>query len=175
MLRRLWLVHICDSGHLCRYFDIYPMYSVAFVVWWIITQWHLPLVDIWGGCKTWFGAMPPKTFCLALITTFLSLSISKCFPWRCPFKLGNMCKWQEIGWVWQFLSKPLCNQCLASKRERNVLFNDALNTFYLRLYGVRHMVRDRSDSEKGNPLLPHMLLLSINSKGSFICAIPQTG
>ena len=23
-------------------------------------------------------------------------------------------------------------------RERNVLFNDALNTFYLRLYGVRH-------------------------------------
>ena len=40
-------VHICDSG----YFDIYPMYSVAFVVWWIITQWHLPLVDIWGGCS----------------------------------------------------------------------------------------------------------------------------
>ena len=27
------------------------------------------------------------------------------------------------------------------KRERNVLFNDALNTFYLRLYGVRHMVK----------------------------------
>ena len=22
---------ICDSGDLCRYFDIYPMYSVAFV------------------------------------------------------------------------------------------------------------------------------------------------
>ena len=30
-----------------------------------------------------------------------------------------------------------------------VLFNDALNTFYLRLYGVRHMVKDHSDSEKG--------------------------
>ena len=25
------------------------------------------------------------------------------------------------------------------KKERNVLFNDALNTFYLRLYGVTHM------------------------------------
>ena len=61
------------------------------------------------------------------------------------------------------------------KRERNVLFNDALNTFYLRLYGVRHMVKDNSDSEKGNLLLPHRLLLSINSKGSFICTIPQTG
>ena len=61
-------------------------------------------------------------------------------------------------------------------RERNVLFNDALNTFYLRLYGVRHMVKeDHSDSEKGNPLPPHRPLLSINSKGSFICTIPQTG
>ena len=38
-----------------------------------------------------------------------------------------------------------------SERERNVLFNDALNTFYLRLYGVRHMVKDHFDSEKGNP------------------------
>ena len=27
----------------------------------------------------------------------------------------------------------------------NVLFNDTLNTFYVRLYGVRHMVKDHSD------------------------------
>ena len=53
--------------------------------------------------------------------------------------------------------------------EGNVLFNDALNTFYLRLYGVRHMVNDRSDSERGNPLPPHGLLFPINIKGSFIC------
>ena len=39
----------------------------------------------------------------------------------------------------------------------------------VRLYGVRHMVKDRSDSEKGNPLLPHRLLFPISSKGSFIC------
>ena len=58
-------------------------------------------------------------------------------------------------------------------RDRNVLFNDALNTFYIRLYGVRHMVKDHSDSEKGNLLPPHRLLLSINSKGSFICTIPH--
>ena len=31
------------------------------------------------------------------------------------------------------------------------------------------MVKDHSDSEKGNPLPPHRLHLSINSKGSFIC------
>ena len=61
-------------------------------------------------------------------------------------------------------------------REREMfLFNDALNTFYLQLYGVRHMVKDHADSEKGNLLPPHRLLLSINSKGSFICTIPQTG
>ena len=61
------------------------------------------------------------------------------------------------------------------ERERNVLFNDALNTFDLRLYGVRHTVKDHSDSERGNLLRPHGLLFSINSKGSFICTIPHTG
>ena len=61
------------------------------------------------------------------------------------------------------------------RKEGNVLFNDALNTFYLRLYGVRHMVKDHSDCEGGNPLPPHRLLFPNNSKGSFICTIPQTG
>ena len=61
---------------------------------------------------------------------------------------------------------------ILNTRERNVLFNDTLNTFYLRLYGIRHMVKDHSDSEKGNLLPPHRLLLSINSKGSFICTLP---
>ena len=41
------------------------------------------------------------------------------------------------------------------EKEGNILFNDALNTFYLRLYDVRHMVKDHSDSERGN-LLRHM-------------------
>ena len=59
--------------------------------------------------------------------------------------------------------------------EGNVLFNDALNTFYLRLYGVGHMVKDHSDSERGNPLPPQRLHFPISSKGSFICIIPQTG
>ena len=44
------------------------------------------------------------------------------------------------------------------RKEGNVLFHDALNTFYLRLYGVGHMVKDHSDSERGNPLPPHGLL-----------------
>ena len=35
-----------------------------------------------------------------------------------------------------------------TKKEGNVLFNDALNTFYLRLYGIEHMVKDHSDRKK---------------------------
>ena len=67
---------------------------------------------------------------------------------------------EEIGSLWE---------------EGNGLFNDALNTFYLRLYGVRHMVNDHSDSERGSLLPSHRLLFPINSKGSFIYTIPQTG
>ena len=50
------------------------------------------------------------------------------------------------------------------RKEGNVLFNDALNTFYLRLYGVRHMLKDHSDSERGKPLPPRGLLFSMNNK-----------
>ena len=56
--------------------------------------------------------------------------------------------------------------------EGTILFNDALNTFYLRLYGVGHMVNDHSDSERVNLLPP---LFPIGSKVSFICTTPQTG
>ena len=38
------------------------------------------------------------------------------------------------------------------RKEGTVLFNDALNTFYLLLYGVGHMVKNHSDSERGNIL-----------------------
>ena len=75
-------------------------------------------------------------------------------------------------WYSDLKSNPIGESLVFWERERNVLFNDALNTFYLRLYGVRHMVKDHSDSEKWNPLPPHRLLLSISSKGSFICTIP---
>ena len=63
---------------------------------------------------------------------------------------------------------------IREKREGRVLFNDILNIFYLRLYGVRHMVKDHSDSEKGNPLPPHGLLFSINSKVSLKHFLPST-
>ena len=57
-----------------------------------------------------------------------------------------------------------CWKVLSIRKEGNVLFNDALNTFYLRLYGVRHMVKDHSDSEKGDLLSPHRLLIPITAR-----------
>ena len=54
------------------------------------------------------------------------------------------------------------SHCIKSMKEGNVLFNDALNTFHLLLYGVGHMVKDHSYSERVNPLpLPHGLLFPI--------------
>ena len=64
---------------------------------------------------------------------------------------------------------------VCGRKEGNVLFKDALNTFYLWLYCIRHMLKDHSDSERGNLLLPHGLLFVISCKGSFIYTIFQTG
>ena len=51
-----------------------------------------------------------------------------------------------------------------------------LNTFYLWLYGIALMVKDNSDSERENLLLPlNGQLFPISSMGSFICTIPHTG
>ena len=33
-------------------------------------------------------------------------------------------------------------------RKGNALFNDALNTFYLQLIGIGHMVKDHSDRDR---------------------------
>ena len=50
-------------------------------------------------------------------------------PRSCPDVLFP---WTRSTYCPVSLRGPYCND------KRNVLFNDALNTFYLRLYGVRH-------------------------------------
>ena len=35
---------------------------------------------------------------------------------------------------------------MGNEEGRKEMFNDALNTFYLQLYGIRLMVKDHSDS-----------------------------
>ena len=38
------------------------------------------------------------------------------------------------------------------RKEENILFNDTFNTCYLLLYGIRHIVKEDSNNERGNPL-----------------------
>ena len=51
-------------------------------------------------------------------------------------------------------------------KEGNILFNDALTTFYLWLYGVGHMVKDHSDSER-KPAASTWATLSDYQQGFF--------
>ena len=63
-----------------------------------------------------------------------------------------------------------------NKEGRNEMFYLMTHsTHFIYGYMVSDMVKDHSDSEKGNPLPPDRLLFPIKSKGSFICTIPQTG
>ena len=52
-----------------------------------------------------------------------------------------------------------------------MLYLTTHSTHYLQLYGIRHMVKDNTDSEKGNLLSLHRILFLINSRGSLICII----
>ena len=85
-------------------------------------------------------------------------------------------RWWNL-WTYTY-QRNLCiqimNQTRQWKKEGNGLINDTLNTFYLWLYGVRHKVKDHSDNERRNLLLPlYGLLFSISSKASFISTIPK--
>ena len=92
---------------------------------------------------------------------FGSTGISLCLQhMSCQKRLSNvflMCTWRGTNgcMMLSYTQREYIGDDVWQKRERNVLFNDALNTFYLRLYGVRHMVKNHSDSEKDNPLPPH--------------------
>ena len=114
-----------------------------------------------------------KRFCVCMGVASKSRGRPTKFNPNIPFGLGGLtvpCLWAPEGLAKKRHDRSACIE----GRKEMVLFNDALNTFYLRLYGVRHMVKDHSDSEKGNPLPLHRLLFPINNKGSFICTIPQT-
>ena len=128
---------------------------------WLVTDQSMKLHDM---IMLWFLCQVPLKDPVLFRT--ISLLVFSCSGCRARYN-----PWYQFSEFW-----PVCNNWLLGRKEGNVLFNDALNTFfYLRLYGIRHMVKDHSDSERGNLLPPHRLLFPNSSKGSFICIIPQTG
>ena len=68
----------------------------------------------------------------------------------------------------------VCNT-MDNRGRKEMFYLTTHSTHFIYGYMASDMVKDHSDSEKGNPLPPHGLLFSINSKGSFICTTPQTG
>ena len=107
--------------------------------------------------------------CLLLLLLFLLLLFvclfcffCFCFCFFCLFfSLSQSSSIYEVKW---------------KKKEAHLLFNDALNIYYLRIYDIRHMIKGHSRSERGNPLPPNRLfLVPINSKGYFICPVPHPG
>ena len=57
----------------------------------------------------------------------------------------------------------------AKEGRKEMFYLTTHSTHFIYGYMASDMVKDHSDSEKGNPLLPHGLLFPISSKGSFIC------
>ena len=68
---------------------------------------------------------------------------------------------------------PSCVRIVEGRKE--MFYLTTHSTHFIYGYMASNMVEDHSDGERGIPLPPHRLLFPINSKGSFICTIPQTG
>ena len=76
---------------------------------------------------------------------------------------------RQLMVLWVAISTLPFHSCLLDDDEEEMYYLTTHSThFYLRLYGVGHMVKDHSDSKRENLLLPHGLLFPISSKGSFI-------
>ena len=74
--------------------------------------------------------------------------------------------------IYYYMASNMVKDHSDSKEGRKEMFYLMTHSTHF-IYG--YMVKDHSDSERGNPLPPHGLLFPINNKGSFICTIPQTG
>ena len=111
-------------------------------------------------------------------SSYSHIYLTNHFWCRYLYQFSDLWKWQPILYSYplnlffQFPLWALSRVCTVvtfavdankeGRKEGHFLFNDALNTFYLLLYGVIHMVKNHSDSERRNPLPPNGLLFPIS-------------
>ena len=74
----------------------------------------------------------------------------------------------SISVAWSLCS----NTDKQGRKEMFYLTTHSTHFIYGYMASDIYMVKDQSDSERGNPTTPHWLLFPINSKGYFICNIP---
>ena len=72
----------------------------------------------------------------------------------------------DIRAEWEGVSK------VGGRGRKDMFYLTMHSTHLIYGYMASDIVKDHSDSEKGNPLPPHRLLFPINSKGSFILHHP---
>ena len=82
------------------------------------------------------GALNVRTKVSTLIDGGSSSPIAHPHHQRPQWGCGSWCHLWIQGNPWN------CQHSVHGMKEGNVLFNDALNTFYLRLYRIIHMVKD---------------------------------
>ena len=111
----------------------------------------------WSLTKNHLVGVSVYIFCFLIVPAFTFINSFIIVPWIWLKNLiGKSLNVKEMLWICPPQKKtkknPTWSLCLSltelGRKEGNVLFNDALNTFYLRLYGIRHMVKDHSDSTK---------------------------
>ena len=136
------------------------------------------MTGFYRGCFVFCFYFVLLDFCVGLLWVFVGFCVlfknNWCFfTLNSPFTVASSEFKINKKYVYLFIFITI--MVLSFRKDGSVLFHDALNTFSYGYNGVRHIVKDHSDSDRGNPLPPHGLLFPISSKGSFICTIPQTG
>ena len=119
---------------------------------WEIAEWFHREGSIQQLIKPWADALPwsyislPNLYLMTKPTHFISGHICT----DTSQHVTEVCSSARVWISWALCTTEHYCQVAERMKEGNVLFNDALNTFYLRLYGVRHMIKNHSDSERGN-------------------------
>ena len=136
LLWQLYVCWFCDDSHqwLCKtYYEIYL--SATFVI------------AVTSGC-----AKPTMKFICQQHLWLQSPVVAHNLLWQlyvcwfCDDSHQWLCKTYREIYLWATFVIAVTSSC--TRKEGNVLFNDTFNTFYLRLYGVGHMVKYHSDSER---------------------------
>ena len=113
----------------------------------------------------------------------VSVSLNKTYPSYFR-RYGSVPKsyWQILDPIYNqglrlclgaFKTSPVESLYIEGRKE--MFYLTMHSTHFIYGYMASHMVKNPSDSERGNLLPPHLLHFLISSKGSFICIIPQTG
>ena len=96
----------------------------------------------------------------------LSASLNQTFP--SLMQQGGRTKYEDVSKMSEKSMLELKKTCLITEGRKEMFYLMMHSTHFIYGYMASDMVKD---SKRGNPLPPHGLLFSINSKGSFICTI----